>query len=56
MKVITSGDGGVDWTGSFTVGPSPAHWPGVFNLNANQFVALYSEDSGGPVGQVWNLR
>jgi hypothetical protein len=55
VKVITSNTAGTDWSPSFTVGPSPAHWPGLFNLDPTHFLALYSRDGQGPLTQTWTL-
>ena len=55
MKVITSGDGGKTWSGSYIVGPAPAHWPGLFNLDPNHFLALTNHATGGPISQVWSI-
>lgn len=56
MKVITSTDGGKNWGPSTIVGPSPAHWPGLFNLDPTHFLALYSQDGKGAVSQNYELQ
>ena len=57
MKVITSTDGAATWSDSFVTGPAPAHWPGLFNLDENHFLALYSTDTGyGAVSQKVQLN
>jgi hypothetical protein len=55
VKVITSNTAGTDWSPSFTVGPSPAHWPGIFNLDPTHFLALYGHDGWGPTSQIWSI-
>jgi photosystem II stability/assembly factor-like uncharacterized protein len=56
MKVIISTDGGTTWSNSFVTGPAPAHWPGIFNLDPDHFMALYSRDGQGPVSQIYTLK
>ncbi|CAK3825000.1 Hypothetical predicted protein [Lecanosticta acicola] len=51
MKVITSTDGGHTWSKSYIVGPAPAHWGGIFRLDRRHFLALYSRDGHGALGQ-----
>ncbi|KAK3395097.1 glycoside hydrolase family 93 protein [Podospora didyma] len=63
MKVVTSIDGGRNWS-SFGAGCSVAamvtadtgaHWPGLYALDGNRFLALYSRDGLGAVSQLYRL-
>lgn len=56
MQVITSTDGGRNWSGAVTTGDKASHWPGLFNRDPNHFLALYSKDGLGAVSQLYELQ
>ena len=55
FRVVTSTDGGATWSASVVAGAAPAHWPGLWTLDATHFLALYSEDGDGAVSQLYEL-
>ncbi|KND88089.1 hypothetical protein TOPH_07320 [Tolypocladium ophioglossoides CBS 100239] len=55
MKVIVSTDGGRSWGGSTVTGNTGSHWAGMYPLDSNQFLALYSFDGAGLVSQRYHL-
>ena len=42
MKVVTSTDGGVTWSGATVISGLGSHWPGMQVLDDKNFLALYS--------------
>ena len=55
MVMISENDD-QSWTSPVIVGEAPARWPGVFNLDAEHFLALYSRDGVGIQSQVWKMN
>ncbi|KAK1831966.1 glycoside hydrolase [Podospora conica] len=66
MKVVTSVDGGRTWSsgggradgtsnGATVTADIGAHWPGMYTLDDEHFLALYSKDGIGAVSQVYRL-
>ncbi len=59
MKVVTSSDGARTWSNASAsatvVGATGSHWPGLFGTDPTHFLALYSLDGLGAVGQLYEL-
>ncbi|UKZ76834.1 hypothetical protein TrVFT333_004549 [Trichoderma virens FT-333] len=55
MKVVTSTDGGSTWSGTTVTGDARSHWPGLFTLDQNHFLALYTKDGLGAVSQDYQI-
>ena len=55
MKVVTSTDGGKSWGGATVTGGTGSHWPGMFALNNDEFLALYSQNGHGLVSQKYRV-
>ncbi|KAK3942876.1 Sialidase [Diplogelasinospora grovesii] len=59
MKLVTSVNGGQGWSnsggGGFVASDIGTHWPGLYAVNGNQFLALYSKDGLGAVSQLFQL-
>ncbi|KAF2666556.1 hypothetical protein BT63DRAFT_415682 [Microthyrium microscopicum] len=60
--VMISEDYGASWTDPMIVGPAPSNWPGVFAIDTDRFLTLYSRDDstagwdGGPLSQAYSLN
>ena len=59
MKVVTSVDGGRTWSstsgGGLVTGEKGSHWPGMYSLDGQHFLALYSRDGWGAVSHLYRL-
>lgn len=56
MKVVTSGNGGRNFSGTTVTGGVGSHWEGLFALNNNEFLALYAQNGHGLVTQKYRVE